>query len=39
MYSFYADDIVILADTPDDLQNDLNEFYLYCEQWKLTDNN
>lgn len=35
---FYADDTVILAETPDDLQNALNEFHLYCEQWKLTVN-
>lgn len=34
----YADDTVILAKTPDDLQNALNEFHLYCEQWKLTVN-
>ena len=35
---FYADDTVILAETPDDLQIALNEFCLYCEQWKLNVN-
>lgn len=27
----YSDDSVVLAETPDDLQNGLNEFYSYCE--------
>ena len=35
---FYADDTVILAETPDYLQIALNEFCLYCEQWKLNVN-
>ena len=36
---FYADDtIIILAETPDDLQIALNEFCLYCEQCKLNVN-
>ena len=35
---FYADDTVILVETPGDLQIPLNEFYLYCEQWKLNIN-
>ena len=36
---FYADyTIIILAETPDDLQIALNEFCLYCEQCKLNVN-
>lgn len=35
---FYADDTVIMAETAEDLQNALNEFYLYCSQWKLQVN-
>ena len=35
---FYADDTVIMAETADDLQKALNEFYLYCNQWKLQVN-
>ena len=34
----YADDTVILAETADDLQNDLNTYALNCETWKLTIN-
>lgn len=32
---FYADDTVILSETPSDLQHALNEFFVYCETWKL----
>lgn len=35
---FYADGTAILPEMPDDLQNAMNEFYLYCEQWTLTVN-
>lgn len=35
---FNADDTVILSETADDLQRDLNEFHLYGEQWKLKVN-
>lgn len=35
---FYADDTVIMAETAEDLQNALNEFYLHCSQWKLQVN-
>ena len=35
---FYADDTVILAETPEDSQIALNEFCLYCKQWKLNIN-
>lgn len=31
---FYADDTVIMGD----LQNALNEFYIYCTRWKLSVN-
>ena len=29
---FYADDTVIMAESTEDLQNALNEFYSYCTQ-------
>lgn len=32
---FYADDTVIKAESADDIQNALNEFYTYCSWWKL----
>lgn len=35
---FYADDTVIMAESTEDLQNALNEFYSYCTQWKLKVN-
>ena len=35
---FYADDTVIKADNPTDLQNCLHAFSEYCQQWKLTIN-
>lgn len=34
----YADDTVLLSETPEDLQNQLNSFLLYCQQWKLEVN-
>ena len=34
----YADDTVILANTEQELQNSLNLFNSYCEQWKLQVN-
>lgn len=38
MYPFYADDTVILVETPYDLRYALNEFHLYCELWKVKVN-
>jgi hypothetical protein len=35
---FYADDTVIMAETADDLQKGLDEFYVYCSRWKLNVN-
>ena len=35
---FYADDTVIISESADGLQHALNEFYTYCNQWKLTVN-
>lgn len=35
---FDADDTVIMSDTSDDLQEALDELYLYCSQWKLNVN-
>jgi len=34
----YADDIILLADTPADLQTMINELSAYCKQWDLTVN-
>jgi hypothetical protein len=34
----YADDTVIIAESENDLQNALNTFNLYCDQWKLKIN-
>ena len=34
----YADDTVIMADNPTDLQDCLNAFSEYCELWKLNIN-
>ena len=35
---FYADDIVLFADTADDLQHTLNVLHEYCQTSKLTVN-
>ena len=35
---FYADDCVILAESTVELQNALNEFKMYCSDWKLNVN-
>ena len=32
---YFADDMVVLGETPEDLQNNLNEIYKYCDQWGL----
>ena len=34
----YADDTVLLAETPDDLQCILNSLHTYCHEWNLTVN-
>lgn len=34
----YADDTVLLSETPADLQKQLNSFLLYCQKWKLEVN-
>ena len=34
----YADNTVIISESADDLQHAYNEFYTYCNQWKLTVN-
>jgi hypothetical protein len=31
----YADDTVLMAETPEDLQKQLNIFHDYCLAWKL----
>ena len=34
----YADDTILLADSPEELQNGLNALYKYCQSWKLSVN-
>ena len=34
----YADDTLILADSPENLQKSLHNLSLYCEPWHLTVN-
>ena len=34
----YADDTVLLSETPEDLQKQLDLFYEYCTAWKLKVN-
>ena len=34
----YADDTVVLAETPKELQHALDAVYQYCNDWKLTVN-
>jgi hypothetical protein len=34
----YADDTVLMAETPEDLQKQLNIFHDYCLAWKLKVN-
>ena len=34
----YADDTVLMAESPEELQNCLNAFALYCRKWKLKIN-
>ena len=35
---FYADDIVIMVESADELQHALSEFLIYCSFWKLRVN-
>ena len=35
---YYADDTILMAETPLGLQNALNELYCYCQNWKLAVN-
>ena len=35
---YYADDTIIMAESPTDLQNSLNELFSYCQKWKLKVN-
>ena len=32
----YADDVVILSDTPEGLQSQINKLFVYCQRWKLS---
>ena len=34
----YADDTVLLAESPSDLQTELNKFFEYCKLWQLKIN-
>ena len=39
LYLFlFADDSVLISETPDGLQNLIDSFKLYCDKWKLTVN-
>ncbi len=31
----FAEDLTILADTPENVQSTLNTLYMYCEKWAL----
>ena len=34
----YADDVVIISDTPEGLQSQINKLFVYCQRWKLSLN-
>jgi hypothetical protein len=34
----YADDTLILAESSDDMQNQINYFYAFCMKWRLNVN-
>ena len=34
----YADDIIIFAESPEGMQNNLNILEMYCKKWNLTVN-
>ncbi len=34
----FADDLALLADTPENVQSTLNTLYMYCEKWALKFN-
>ena len=34
----YADDTVIMADSPENLQKCLDDFVVYCKKWRLSIN-
>ena len=38
MLLLYADDLVIFAETPDELQLQIDKLYNYCQKWKLLTN-
>ncbi|CAC5403534.1 unnamed protein product [Mytilus coruscus] len=38
MLLLFADDLALVADTPNDLQRRLNNLEKYCEKWKMTIN-
>ena len=37
-FLFYGDDIIIFANTAEEMQNSLNQLSSYCERWKLKVN-
>jgi hypothetical protein len=34
----YADDTILMAESPNELQSQLDIYYEYCQYWKLTVN-
>lgn len=38
LVALYADDTLIVSDTPEYFQRSLNSFYNYCKEWKLSIN-
>jgi hypothetical protein len=34
----YADDTVLMSESPEELQRELNKFHEYCTTWKLKVN-
>jgi hypothetical protein len=38
MLLLYADDVVMFADSPQNLQLEVNSLYEYCQRWKLRVN-
>ena len=36
--SLYADDIVLVAESPEELQKTIDSFHFYCKRWNLKMN-
>ena len=35
---YYADDTILMSESPSELQKSLDEFFNYCQKWKLKVN-